>query len=218
MDEGVTPEETPNSDATPPPHWHSRGYIPHVDTVSLIQHVSIHLADSLPKSVLEKLRLELNHLPVEKQNAELRKRVSAWLDAGHGSCILRQPSIARMVQNSLLHFDAQRYLLLAWVVMPNHIHILFQPQEGWSVGTIVGSWKKFTARKIRDHIRDANQEIGVPGNPVWHREYWDRYIRDERHLQQTIDYIHQNPVKAALSPSPQTWPWSSAAPPGTPIS
>jgi len=134
---------------------------------------------------------------------------------------------------------------------------------------IVSSWKKFTARKIRDYLRNkgqyagtekipgpesilqgksginreeglinANQEIGVPHmadsleaivttsvrtegvpdidpktaalKPVWHREFWDRYIRDEEHYQDTVDYIHNNPVKAGLSKSPEAWPWSSA--------
>ena len=68
----------------------------------------------------------------------------------------------------------------------------------------------------------AGLETGVPGGlPLgvasrkrrehfWHREFWDRYIRDEEHYQDTVDYIHNNPVKAALSKSPEAWPWSSA--------
>ena len=58
----------------------------------------------------------------------------------------------------------------------------------------------------------ANREIGVPGGVprVWHREYWDRYIRDERHLRQAIEYIHQNPVKAGLIAKAESWLWSSA--------
>ena len=148
-----------------------------------------------------------------------------------------------MVENSLLHFDAHRYHLLAWVVMPNHVHVLFQPADGWTAGKIAASWKKFTARKICDYLRnaslreggrklrrsedervpigsaqDANPEIGVPGAPVWHRECWDRYMRDERHLLQTIEYIHQNPVKAGLAPCAEAWSWSSARIPGAPIS
>jgi len=45
---------------------------------------------------------------------------------------------------------------------------------------------------------------------VWHREYWDRFIRNERHFQQVVEYIHQNPVKAGLVERPEQWPWSSA--------
>ena len=47
-------------------------------------------------------------------------------------------------------------------------------------------------------------------DPFWHREFRDRYIRDEEHYYDTVDYIHNNPVKAGLAESPETWPWSSA--------
>jgi REP element-mobilizing transposase RayT len=165
------------------------------------------------------------------------------MDAGHGSCILREPAIAQIVQDALLFFDAERYRVFAWTVMPNHVHVLFQPCNGWSVAKIVASWKKFTARSICDwrkniasheinNPRNANQEIGDPGNanlpigssspgnadlligsspPVWHREYWDRYMRDARHFRQAMDYIHQNPVNVGLVAKAEDWPWSSAA-------
>ena len=158
----------------------------------MTQHVTIHLADSLPASVLERLADELGRLPAQEQAVERRKRIEAWIDAGHGACVLRAPAIAAMVQGSLLAFDAQRYRLLAWVVMPNHVHVLFQPMAGWTVAKLVASWKKFTARRICDVGRAAGD--GASG-PVWHREYWDRFIRDSRHLAQTVEYIHQNPVK-----------------------
>ena len=144
-------------------------------------------------------------LPLEKRDAERRKRIDAWIDAGHGSCVLRKPQIAQMVQESFFAFDSQRYRLLAWVVMPNHVHVLFEPICGWTTAKIVASWKKFTARQICEI-----QEKG--SSPVWHREYWDRYIRDQRHLTKAIEYIHANPVKAALAATPESWPWSSAFP------
>ena len=215
------------------PRWHSRGYLPHFESADATQHVTFHLADSLPKDVLDRLNEELKGLPAARQDIERRKRVEAWIDAGHGSCVLREPDIANMAQNSLLIFDAQRYRLLAWVVMPNHVHVLFQAMNGWTMAKIVASWKKFTARKICDFRRaanaagnahlpigeslnTANREIGVPG--VWHREYWDRFIRDERHFQQVVEYIHQNPVKAGLVARAEDWPWTSARRLGTPIS
>jgi REP element-mobilizing transposase RayT len=198
--------------------WHSRGYLPHFESSHVTQHVTFHLADSLPQAVLLQLEAELKTLPAEKRDVQRRKRIDAWIDAGHGSCVLRKPSIADMVQESLLTFDSQRYRLLAWVVMPNHVHVLFQPMNGWTVAKIVASWKKFTAREICDDRRNkagANQEIGVPGRagagaPVWHREYWDRYIRDQKHFDQTVGYIHMNPVKAGLAARAESWRWSSA--------
>ena len=189
------------------PRWHSRGYLPHFESSDVTQHVTCHLADSLPQTVLLQLESELKFFPMEKRDAERRKRIDAWIDAGHGSCILRKPAIADMVQDSLLAFDSQRYRLLAWVVMPNHVHVLFQPINGWTVANIVATWKKFTARKICDEVRDSGDG---PSAPVWHREYWDRFIRHQTHLQQTIEYIHLNPVKAGLVVTAEAWPWSSA--------
>jgi putative transposase len=189
--------------------WHSRGYLPHFESSEATQHVTFHLADSLPQTALLQLEAELKALPAWKRDVELRKQVDAWIDAGHGSCVLRKPSLAKMVQGSLLNFDLQRYRLLAWVVMPNHVHVLFQPINGWKVAEIVASWKKFTARKICDDRRDCGESTVAP---VWHREYWDRFIRDHRHFEQTVEYIHLNPVKAGLVATAEMWPWCSAYP------
>jgi REP element-mobilizing transposase RayT len=239
--------------------WHSRGYLPHFDQGEVIQHVTFRLADSLPGKVMDFLEGEIRGLPPEKQDVERRKRMEAGIDAGHGSCVLREPSVAEMVQNALLFFDGQRYRLLAWVVMPNHVHVLFHPMAGWTIARIVASWKKFTAARICTFRRSnlsqtgvavpgsvvpgtANLPIGavkaaggadkssgvVPetanlpigaiktsggvqeGEHVWYLEYWDRFIRDSRHFEQVVAYIHQNPVKAGLVAQAEDWPWSSA--------
>jgi REP element-mobilizing transposase RayT len=195
-----------------PKGWHSRGYLPHFDTTA-IQHVTLHLADSLPKEVLDRITKELDALPEAERDAEKRKRLDARIDAGHGWCILREPEIARMAQGALHYFAAERYRLLAWVIMPNHMHVLFQPLNGWSLAKIVASWKKFTARGINDwRTTQERQSPDWPSSslPIWHPEYWDRYMRDEHHFQQTVHYIHQNPVKAGLTAKAQEWLWSSA--------
>jgi len=176
----------------------------------------VHLSDSLPKSAIERIDQTLEALPEEKRKVERRRRLHEWIDAGHGSCVLRHDACAQIVQNAFLHFDAQRYHLFAWVVMPNHFHVLFQPMNGWAMAKTVASWKKFTARRLKDWIR-ANQEICVPGNavlpncegPIWHPEYWDRYIRNKKHFQDAVDYILMNPVKAGLCLKPKDWQWSS---------
>src|SRR6185503_4284919 len=184
--------------------WQSRGYLPHFDATQYVQHVTYHLADSLPASTLERFQSELRATaPKGWRDAERRREVEEWLDAGHGSCFLKEPSAARTVQNAFLHFDAVRYRLIAWVVMPNHVHVLFEPQDGWSVARIVSSWKTFTGRRL------ATMK-GAPTRPVWHREYWDRFIRDSQHLSDTRKYIHENPVKAGLVARAVEWEWSSA--------
>lgn len=189
--------------------WHSRGYLPHLEDFQAIQHVTFHLADSLPTAALRRIDAELKAIPLARRDAERRKQLEAWIDAGHGSCLLRDPFIAAIVQQSLLSFDAQRYRLMAWVIMPNHVHALFRPIHAWTVARIVASWKKFTARKIRDSLFARNER---PSLPIWQREYWDRYIRNGAHFAQAIHYIHSNPVRARLAASPESWPWSSAYP------
>lgn len=199
--------------------WSSRGYIPHCDHEALIQHVTVHLADSLPKSAIEKIGHAVSVLPDSQHAVERRRQLHDWIDAGHGSCVLRNDEVAEKVQDTFLHFEEIRYRLHAWVVMPNHIHVLFQPINGWALSKIVASWKKFTARQVNEILKrnEANREIGVPGRmavpgnpPLWHREYWDRYIRNEKHYRQTVDYIHGNPVAAGLASRPEGWKWSSA--------
>ena len=213
--------------------WYSHGSLPHYDADGLIQHVTFHLADSLPKAALERIDGELEFLADEKRKIERRKRIHQWIDAGYGCCILQHPLMAEMVQRAFLHFHGTRYALHAWVVMPNHVHVLFRPLGDWSLSKIVASWKKFTARRIRDFVREANrvdQEIDDPGvvveqeiddprarlsalkalSPVWHRKYWDRFVRDENHYGATVDYIHRNPVSTGLVAVPTEWLWSSA--------
>ena len=128
-----------------------------------------------------------------------------------GSCALRHPEAARYVQNSLLHFDPERYRLLAWCIMPNHVHVVIEALT--PIAVIVQGWKSFTSRWIL--AQNARLHLGIPDpHRLWMREYWDRYIREESHLHNAIDYIHQNPVKAGLCGHADDWPWSSASAPG----
>lgn len=209
--------------------WTDRGYMPHVEGEELIQHVSYHLADSLPQKVVEAMDAEMKSLPPKLRDAEKEKRIAAYLDAGHGSCILRVPELAKLVQDTFLHFHGQRYHLHAWCVMPNHVHVLFKPMNGWSMSKIVASWKSYTGRRISAYAKgngmpgglsatlvraepsngSATLERGEPSR-VWHREYWDRYIRDHAHYVNVVRYIHENPVKAKLVAKAADWRWSSA--------
>jgi len=172
--------------------WHSRGYLPHLDSDSVVQFVTFRLADSLPKEALEKLRF----LP----HAEACR--DEMLDHGWGACWLASADIAEVVEEAFLAFDGVRYRLCAWTVMPNHVHVLFEPFSGHSLGAIVGSWKRFTARK-------ANRHLGRSG-AFWQDDYWDRFIRDDAHYAAAIAYIDQNPVKAGLVETAEAWHRGSA--------
>jgi len=132
-----------------------------------------------------------------------KQRIDAWLDSGHGECLLANPDLAGVVENTLLFFDAERYALLAWCIMPNHVHVLIKPFIGWPLDKVIGSWKTYSARSINRVLNRSGQ--------VWQREYFDRYIRDDAHLTATIDYIECNPVKAGLVKNACDWRFSSAA-------
>ncbi len=185
--------------------WRSRGYLPHFDQPQLLQSLTIRLYDAVPETVLEAWKAELSHqgrADASSQDVEIRKRIARYEDAGHGACWLRDKRIAALVENALLHFDGQRYRLIAWCVMPNHVHGLIETQEDWPLATLVHSWKSYTAHR-------ANQILGRCGE-LWFREYHDRFIRDDRHFANAVAYIEQNPVKAGLAGLPEAWRWSSA--------
>ncbi len=180
--------------------WHGRGYLPHFDSPETVQFVTFRLADSLPRDRIEALR----SMP------DAMLQVDQELDAGLGACWLRNAEIAALTQETLLHFDEQRYRLLAWCIMPNHVHVVAEMLAGHSMSNVVKSWKSFTSRQ-------ANVHLGRTG-AFWEPDYFDRYMRNEDHLMRTIEYVENNPVKASLVDKAVDWPWSSASqergPPG----
>jgi len=185
--------------------WHSRGYLPHFEAGDTPQGVTFRLADSFPSEFLDRWRNELACLPQKESEAERRKRIEAYLDLGEGESLLRDQSVAAMVENALLYFDTARYRLHAWVVMPNHVHALFTPENGFGLSSILFSWKSFTAK-------EANRILERHGE-FWQEDYFDRYVRNEEHYWTAVDYIEMNPVKAGLCARKEDWPFSSAARP-----
>ena len=75
------------------------------------------------------------------------------MDAGFGSCLLREPQFAKLVEDALKHFDSVRYRLMAWVVMPNHVHVLFEAMAPWTMAKVVWSWKVWTGRRILEGLK-----------------------------------------------------------------
>ena len=189
--------------------WHSRGYLPHFNRKNRLQAISFRLADSLPQSKLKELEPLLKTLPkdLDKEQAK-RRKVEVWLDQGSGCCALQNEAVAEKVQNALFHFDGNRYQLIAWCIMPNHVHVLIQPDI--ELSKIVQSWKSYTSRWA--HAHNAELELGAPvGKPFWMRDYWDRYIRNQKHFMNVVEYIEQNPVKAGLCGRAEDWGYSSAS-------
>lgn len=145
--------------------WYKPSRLPHFDASNIYQLVTYRLADSLPKQKLDLLVQELKDIDTKQLDTERRKRIESHLDSGYGSCILKTPEYARIIIDSWKHFDGERYRLIAWTVMPNHVHLLFQQKENHRLAAIVSSWKKFSARKINVLSRDIQSpgRIKSPG-------------------------------------------------------
>ena len=156
----------------------------------------------MPVNVIEKWKAELVLQSEDQCAVELRRRIEEYLDAGHGCCWLRQPDIACLVERALFHFDGLRYRLLAWCIMPNHVHTLIETQEGFPLADVLHSWKSFTSHKANGLLQ-RNGEL-------WQREYLDRYVRNAEHYGNVVAYIEENPVEAGLARVKTDWPWSSA--------
>ena len=178
-------------------NWHERGFLPHRDEPGLTQFVTFRLADSFPAS----LRAEWMHMAAIENKREQQRQIQNYLDKGRGACHLRNRSIAHMVQKNLRDFSHGRYELRAWVVMPNHVHVLITIGV-IAMARIVESWKKHTARL-------ANQILGKHG-AFWAPDYFDTYMRDAVHERKAIRYIENNPVKARMVTDPKDYLWSSA--------
>ena len=174
--------------------WRSRGYLPHFDSPEIVQHIVFRLADARPPPVMAETR----SLPPSKRNA----RILEALWRGHGARLLSNPVLAEIVQDAVLHFDGQRYRLLAWCIMPTHVHVLVEQMEGHTLSAVVRSWKSFAAKA-------ANEVLGRSGS-FWASEYYDRFMRNEAHLETSRAYIVNNPVIAGLCKLPEDWRYSSA--------
>lgn len=185
------------SPARQPLGVYNHGRLPHFDLGARPQFVTFRLADSIPKAVLQRWEAELAALPDGPRRHALLLRVEHFVDGARGSCVLGRPDIARIVIDRLRHRDGADYDLHGFVVMPNHVHVIFTPRPHEQLGRIVKAWKAFSARF-------ANERLGTAG-AFWAADYYDRFIRDERHFATVLKYVAWNPVKAGLCRHPQEW-------------
>ena len=122
-----------------------------------------------------------------------------------GPIWLRDARIARLVAHALLYGESGRhfYQLRAWVIMPNHVHAVLQPQTALPV---IMRWLKGST------ARQANLILGRTGEAFWQDESFDHRVRDEVELDRIVRYVEQHPVSARLAANPHDWLWSSAHP------
>lgn len=189
-----------------------RGRLPHWEKEAGLYFITFHLADSLPRQVLEKIseryrvleaakRVGAHLLPDQKTLvAEYSpKKIEEYLDRGIGACSLRDPQIGELVANALRVWHGERYRLVAWCVMPNHVHVILRLFPGQELAATVRSWKTYTAKM-------ANRILARAGT-FWQREYYDRLIREEGEFDRAVEYVLSNPNRAGLV----GWRWAWGA-------
>jgi REP element-mobilizing transposase RayT len=123
------------------------------------------------------------------------RSVEAYCDRGLGSCVLNDPRIAGAVAAALRFRDGKHYRLLAWCIMPNHVHVVVRLLPGVDLAAVLKTWKQFSSKS-------ANHVLGRGGR-FWQREYYDRLIRNEQEFSRAIRYVMENPLNAGL----KNWPW-----------
>ncbi|PYS70433.1 MAG: hypothetical protein DMF73_12910 [Acidobacteria bacterium] len=189
------------------PHWHPSG-------VSIF--LTWRLDGSLPLDVIEKLTVMRRRLRdrtrkvlQEDRLVEYKKlfaRVDTILDrASSGPLWLGDKRIAELVQDALVNRYAGLYLIWAYVVMANHIHVLLRPKNHEiSISTITKNLKGYSSR-------EANRLLKRTGQRFWQDESFDHWSRNASEFARIVKYIENNPVKAGLVREPEQWEWSSAA-------
>ncbi len=191
-------------------------FLPHWRIPGATYAVTFRTKDSLPASVLEDYKQQhqilLDRIENVRKTAGSRDAIDELLPlraalqslsetiiepalhAAKDPQPLSDPRIAEIVCKALKFFDGERYDLLAWSVMPNHVHALLTPRETYSLESIIQSWKTHTAK-------EANRILGKSGT-FWQEEYYDHIARDGNDLKHQVHYILRNPVSGNAS---QVW-------------
>ena len=179
--------------------------LPHWQQGPAMQFVTLRLGDALPASLIDGWRMERDAWLLEnpkpwtaETQAEYHRRFSRkierWLDQGMGSCVFAAADAREVLKNCLMRFEGERVVHHAWVIMPNHLHVLFSPLV--PMEQLIQAWKSHSARTL-----------GM--GPLWQRDYRDTLIRDWDHCQNVVRYIRRNPLKAKL-PERSFTLWESA--------
>ena len=163
--------------------------LPHWGQGEAMQFVTFRLADAMPKAKLRRWGVEReNWLKVnpkpwsperEKEYHRLfTKKMEDWLDEGVGSCVLKKRIYREEIEKVLMFSQGEKVEHEAWVIMPNHVHLLFSPKV--SMGGLVQTWKGVSARRIGE-------------GSIWQKNYRDTLIRHGEHYANVVRYIRKNP-------------------------
>jgi REP element-mobilizing transposase RayT len=126
------------------------------------------------------------------------ERVETWLDQGSGSCVLAREDAASVVENAMRYFDGERYILDAYVIMPNHVHVLVTLMPGEDLSSILHSWKSFTAKTLAK-VEAASRRLqpwwdkqSKGDRTIWQNESFDHLVRSPESLYRFESYIRDH--------------------------
>jgi len=194
--------------------------LPHYQLPGAMLFVTFRLADSIPAGILRELAAKADRVEAMLQNMkdpldrqaqaylEQRRLFGEWDEALHvsrsGPAWLRERTIAELLCDSMRRRDGAVYELIAYCIMPNHVHVVFvplaKPDGGChSLSSIMHSLKRYTAQQ-------ANLLLGREG-PFWQHESYDHIVRDEAERVRIVRYVLSNPEKAGLVTLGENWPW-----------
>ena len=189
--------------------------LPHWSQAGTVVFITWRTQDSMPQGIIDAWRADRNrwlnahaidptqegwkmalHELPPKLNAEFHERfTSRWhdeLDACHGACVLRRPDLAKLVAESLLRFNNDRYEMMDFVVMPNHLHVLATFPDKQSMLAQCEPWKHFTATRINSALDQKER--------FWQQDAFDHLVRHEAQFARLKCYIAENPMKSRLAP------------------
>ena len=175
------------------PHWHQPG---------VTYFITFRLADSVPQTLLRQwweeraIRLGFHPQPwgIDEQReyeARFIDRMHGWLDAGMGACHMRRRDMRAEVEGCLLQFDGSRYDIDAFVLMPNHVHVVIKPAPGHELLRLLQAIKGVSASRCNKLLKCKST--------FWMDESYDHIVRDAKELAAFRNYIAGNPAKAALT-------------------
>ena len=212
-------------------------HLPHYQPPGCTFFVTFRLTGSLPLYVIQKLKNEheaqlkiISGIEDQKEKYRSYKEVQlnyfekfdSVLDKYRKSVSwLKQPALAEKVKEVIHFYDGNTYDLIAYTIMPNHVHMVFTPIEE-NVGRDLSRQQNGVdmnvdlqmpivtdiLRRLKGATsRECNKILNRSG-AFWQHESYDHVVRDEDELSRIIEYVLNNPVKARLVDKWNDWKWS----------
>ncbi len=163
---------------------HNRKRLPHFNKPGRIQVITFRLWDSIPQTEQERMETYVQTFPSEKREYYKRWLIERWLHRGEGSCLLRVYGCADVIKQCWEFCQKDGYELIAWVIMPNHVHVVVKMGAVLKIEDMVATWKSYTAHQI-------NRQLHRKG-AVWMPDFFDRYVRNNQHFSNVLTYIEKH--------------------------